>query len=77
MVINYVAENFNSTILHKLDIVFDSAFNYSIITTMEVLGYNGDVEDIDKFEKLFKEGNRLSIDDAVIKETITFGKQLR
>ncbi len=54
MVINYVAENFNSTILHKLDIVFDFAFNYSIITTKEVLGYNGDVEDMDKFEKLFE-----------------------
>ncbi len=65
VVINYVAENFDSAILSKLDTVFDSAFNYSVITIMEVLGYNGDVDDMDKFEKLFNEGNRLSIDDAV------------
>lgn len=56
---------------------FDFAFNYSIITTKEVLGYNGDFEDMEKFEKLFEQGNWFNIDDAVIKETITFGKQLR
>ncbi len=44
---------------------------------MEVLGYNGDLDDMDKFEKLFNEGNRLSIDDAVIKKTINIRKTVK
>jgi predicted nucleic acid-binding protein len=77
VIINYVAENFDATILSKLDIVFDSAFNHSVIAVMEVMGYHGDYSDMNKFERLFNAGNRLNIDDAVVKETINIRKTVK
>jgi predicted nucleic acid-binding protein len=77
VIINYVAENFDATILSKLDIVFDSAFNHSVIAVMEVMGYHGDSSDMNKFERLFNAGNRLNIDDAVVKETINIRKTVK
>ncbi|MDQ3844301.1 MAG: hypothetical protein M3342_09850 [Bacteroidota bacterium] len=43
VVINYVAENYDSLTLSKPDTAFDTAFNYSIITLMEVMGYNSEL----------------------------------
>jgi hypothetical protein len=40
VLINYVAEIFDSKILSRLDAVLDSEFNHSIITVIEVMGYN-------------------------------------
>ena len=74
VVINYVAENFDSTILSRPDTIFDTAFYHSSITTMEVLGFNGDPDVMEQLEKLFEAGNRLDIDDLVIRETINIRK---
>ncbi|MCW3106108.1 MAG: hypothetical protein JWQ09_614 [Segetibacter sp.] len=68
VIINYVAENFDPTVLSKFDRIFDLAFNHSVIAIMEVMGFNGDPEDMEKFEKLFISGQRFVINDPVIRK---------
>ena len=77
VVINYVAEKSDSNVLTKLDVVFDKAFNYSVITIMEVLGFNDNIEVMSKFEELFVGGNRLAMDDMIVSETIKIRKAVR
>ncbi|MBD0333102.1 MAG: type II toxin-antitoxin system VapC family toxin [Chitinophagaceae bacterium] len=74
VVINYIAENFDSTVLSRLDIIFDTDFYHSVITTMEVLGFNGDRDVMEQLEKVFEAGKRLDIDDSVVRETIKIRK---
>ncbi len=74
VVINYVAENFDSTVLSRLDIIFDTDFYHSVIITMEVLGFNGDRDVMEQLEKVFEAGKRLDIDDSVVRETIKIRK---
>lgn len=75
VVINYMANNFDSSTLSKLDVVFDTAFNYSVIAFMEVMSYNYSISDLEKFEKLFKSGTQLEINEAVVAETIKIRKE--
>lgn len=77
VVINYVAEIYDSGTLSKLDTAFDTAFNYSIITFMEVMGYNNDSDVEEKFEKLFQAGQRLEIDAFVVLTTISIRKAIK
>lgn len=77
VVINYVAENYDSTTLLKLDTAFDTAFNYSVITFMEVMGFNIDSNVEEKFEKLFNSGKRQDIDDLVMAATINMRKTIK
>ncbi len=77
VVINYVAENYDLILLSTLDNIFDTSFNYSVITIMEVMGYNGDAGDMDKFDKLFQTGLSLGINDAVVAKTISIRKVVK
>ncbi len=77
MIINYVEEVFDSNVLSNPDSVLDSKFNHSVITVMEVMGYNGDIEDMENFVRLFSSGNRLNIDDAITTGTIKVRKAVK
>lgn len=77
VIINYVAEIFDLNVLRHLDNALDSEFNYSVITLMEVMGYNGDSRDMEKFASLFSAGNKLNIEDTTIAETINIRKTVK
>lgn len=70
VIINYLAQNFSNKVLAKLDSIFDSSFNYSIISKMEVLGYKLTGAEILLFEELLNNGNELQLNDEVVFEAI-------
>jgi len=72
--IRYVSQQYNNSILVKLDNILDNEFNYSIISLMEVLGFNGDTNEMQQLETLFNNGNKFEINDAVVDETLHIRK---
>lgn len=77
VIINYMAQNFSNKMLAKLDAVFDTAFKYSIISKMEVLGYKLTDAEIQLFEDLFSNGNVLQINDDVVIGVINIRRSVK
>lgn len=77
VIINYMADNFNNTILAKLDNIFDFSFTYSIISKMEVLGYKLSEAERQSLQDLFNNGDFLQISNAIIDEVIHIRRTIK
>lgn len=78
ILIDYAAERFYDNQLKALDIIFDESLKISVITKIEVLGYNGIVEDIDtQIHQFIASADILNLTDTIVDKTIGLRKQIK
>jgi len=77
VLIDYVAERFNPQQLHKLDTIFDIELNVSVITKIEILGFNAPREEEKKMLKFFSTANMIALTDNIIELTIDLRKKVK
>ena|SRR6218665_2583960 len=76
VLIDYVGRKFNTSIEEKLDNIFDHSFNYSVISQIEVLGYNATPSVLLNLEKFLSLGNCHYLNDEVCQQTIQIRRLL-
>jgi predicted nucleic acid-binding protein len=71
IIIDFIGKKFDTLVEKKLDDVFDHSFNYSIISRIEVLGYNATPEVLHNIENFLSVGVIHYLTDEVCDETIS------
>jgi predicted nucleic acid-binding protein len=77
VLIDYVAEQFNTAQLKKLDEIFDSSFAISIITKIETLGYNAHQGDEEKMKLFLSLASVIMLTDEIVQKTIDLKKSVK
>ncbi|WP_187774799.1 type II toxin-antitoxin system VapC family toxin [Pedobacter sp. BS3] len=77
VLIDYTAECFNPEQLVALDGIFDHSFNISIITKIEILGFNSIPEEEQKMSTFLKLATILPLTDDIVDTTITIRKKIK
>ncbi len=72
--IQYVGNLYPKAILGKLDVIIDKELLLSVITKIEVLGFNGDPEDMKKLETFIGTAIVLPVSGEVVEKTISLRK---
>src|SRR6266487_1054697 len=75
--IKYVGQQYNTSLLMKLDHILDNEFNYSNSIFYGSIRINGDPAEMHQLEILFNSGNKFDINDAVVAETIHIRKIIK
>ncbi len=70
VLIDYVAERFSQQQLQRLDTIVDSALVISVITKIEVLGFNGGAAEMAKMAAFVQVATVLSLSDDIVVQTI-------
>jgi predicted nucleic acid-binding protein len=70
VLIDYAGRKFSAISEQRLDTIFDNYFYYSIISKIEVLGYNATSEVLKHLEAFLKTGEMYRISDEVSDQTI-------
>lgn len=70
VLIDYAGKKFKGKAEQRLDEAFDDMFYYSIISRLEVLGYNAPAEILDNIEEFLSTGTMYNITDKVGEESI-------
>lgn len=70
ILIDYTGKKFSGISEQKLDTIFDNLFHYSIISRMEVLGYNLPPEVLKQFEAFLNTGKMYYVSDEISDQTI-------
>ncbi len=73
-VIDYCGGQLPDTGMQKMHQIADNGFHISAIVKIEVMGFNGPPDDMQKLEGLLSFADLLYIDDDVIQRTITLRK---
>ncbi len=76
VLIDYTRRKFTGKAEQTLDEIFDSIFYYSIISRMEVLGYNASAEILQNIEDFLATGTMYYITDQVGDESILIRRSL-
>lgn len=77
VLIDYVAERFKNNQLKALDLIFDESLRVSVITKIEILGYNGIADEEAKMHEFLSYADILPLDEAVVERTILLKKSIR
>ena len=77
VLIDYVAERFKSHQLKALDLIFDDNLRISIITKIEILGYNGISEEEAKMVFFLGYADIIPLDDSIVDATILLKKAIK
>lgn len=70
ILIDYTGKKFLAAPEQKLDFIFDELFHYSIISRMEVLGYNAPAEILQNLEDFLTTGEMHNISEEIANQTI-------
>ena len=70
ILIDYTGKKFLAAPEQKLDLIFDELFHYSIISRMEVLGYNAPAEILQNLEDFLTTGEMHNISEEISNQTI-------
>ena len=73
-VIDYCGGKLPPSAMQKMHQITDDGFNISAVVKIEVLGFDGPTDDMQKVEGLLSLADLLYIDDDVIQKTITIRK---
>lgn len=73
-VIDYCGGKLPPSAMQKMHQITDDGFNISAVVKIEVLGFDGPTDDMQKLEGLLSLADLLYIDDDVIQKTITIRK---
>ena len=75
VLIQYVAEQYSPDDLLKLDNIIDDAFNISVISKIETLGFSGNTaEEIAKMVAFIDAANVFGLSDTIVSKTILLRK---
>jgi len=77
VLIDYVANRFTKGQLKSLDIIFDEALRISVITKIELLGYNSDEAEEAKMLEFLKYSNIIPLTEDLVERTITIKKAIK
>lgn len=74
VLIDYVAERFNANQLKSLDRIFDEELNISVITKIEILGFNSLPNEEIKMKIFLSSSTIISLTDDIVERTIHLRK---
>jgi len=77
VLIDYVAERFKKNQLKALDLIFDEALRISVITKIEILGFNGEKEEEIRMLEFLSFADIVSLSDDVVDRTISLKKKIK
>jgi predicted nucleic acid-binding protein len=77
VLIDYVAERFQSNQLKALDLIFDDALRISVITKIEILGYNGVPEEEARMIEFLGDADIIPLSEEVVDRTILVRKAIK
>jgi len=77
VLIDYVAERFKNNQLKALDLIFDEALRISIITKIEILGYDGVEEEEAKMIQFLSSADVVALDEEIVERTILLKKSVK
>ncbi len=77
VLIDYVAERFKKDQLKSLDAIFDEAIRVSIITKIEILGYNGEPKEEEKMLLFLDYSDIIPLSQDIIEKTIAIKKSIK
>jgi len=75
--IDYVAERFKENQLKALDLIFDDEIKISVITKIEVLGYNGNKDEEAKMIEILGFADIVPLNESVVARTILLRKSIK
>lgn len=70
VLIDYTSKKFSAGPEKRLDAIFDEFFHYSIISRLEVLGFNAPAEILQNLENFLATGELHNISEEVANQTI-------
>jgi len=76
VLIDYASKKFEPIVEQKLDFIFDQSFNYSVISRIEVLGYNTSDQILNLIENFLATGSVYYVTEEVCQKTILIRRQL-
>ena len=76
VLIDYTSKKFEPAAEQKLDFIFNTSFNYSVISKIEVLGYNAPAETLLNIEKFLSVGFTHYLTEEICKQTILIRRGL-
>lgn len=78
VLIQYVAEQYAPDTLLKLDNIVDEAFNISVISKIETLGFSGNTaEEMAKMAAFIATANVIGLSDDIVSQTILLRKTFK
>jgi predicted nucleic acid-binding protein len=77
VLIDYAAERFSGKQIQLLDDIFDTALNLSVISKIEILGYNMTTAEDQYFSKLFLIAKIIQLNDDIVEKTIELRKTIK
>ncbi len=76
VLIDYIGKKFDSVAEEKLDAVFNTSFNYSVISKIEVLGFNASAGTLQGIESFLQMGEVHYLNEQICQQTITVRRSL-
>lgn len=70
VLIDYIGREFKNVAEFRLDVIINDGFNYSIVSRMEVLGFNGPPDTIKSIESFLAQGNQYNISSEICEQVI-------
>src|ERR1700693_27734 len=77
VLIDNVAERFKNNQLKALDLIFDEALRISVITKIEILGYNGVDEEEARMIQFLSSADIIALDEEIVERTILLKKSIK
>jgi hypothetical protein len=77
VLIDYVAERFTQAQLKTLDLIFDEALRVSVITKIEILGYNGEPQEDERMLEFLNYADILELSENIVERTILLKKAMK
>jgi len=77
VLIDYIAERFSESELELLDTIFDDGLNISVITKIEILGFNISPEEERRMAEFLDYANILQLTDDIVDATISLKKSIK
>ena len=77
VLIDYVAERFENNQLKALDIMFDDSLKISVITKIEILGYNGRSDENVKMTAFISYASIIDLNELVVNRTIELRRSMK
>jgi predicted nucleic acid-binding protein len=76
ILIDYISQKFSGNPEQKLDSIFDKEFFCSIISRLEVLGFDAPQQSLDNIGQFLHTGNMYALTDEIADQTITIRRVL-
>jgi predicted nucleic acid-binding protein len=77
VLIDYVADPFKSNQLKALDLIFDEALTISVMTKIEIMGYNGVPEEEVRMIEFLGNADIIPLNEEVVERTISLRKAIK